>query len=73
MNGYWSLGYILAEYIQATKKGYKFAATNDVEKRLKQIREETFKRMAEHPNNSLTWKQIYDRVKKHPNPYSDLT
>ena len=65
----WSLGYILQQYIQARKNGGRMYATNAVDKRLKQIREETFKRMANQPNNSLTWKQICDRVKKHPNPY----
>jgi len=65
----WSLGYILQQYIQARKNGGRMYATNAVDKRLKEIREATFKRMANHPNNSLTWKQICDRVKKHPNPY----
>jgi len=65
----WSLGYILQQYIQARKDGGRMYTTNAVDKRLKKIREATFKRMANHPNNSLTWKQICDRVKKHPNPY----
>ena len=45
------VGQIIGNYLQALKKG-------GVEERLKQIREETFKRMANHPNNSLTWQQI---------------
>jgi len=58
----WSLGNILQQYIQASKEGGRKYATNAVEKRLKQIREETFKRMADQPNNSLTWKQICSRL-----------
>ncbi len=45
------VGQIIGNYLQALKKG-------GVEERLKQIREETFKRMANHPNNSLTYQQI---------------
>ena len=53
----WTVGQIIGNYLQALQQG-------GVEKRLKQIREETFKRMANHPNNSLTWQQIQKCCKK---------
>ena len=45
------VGNIIGNYLQGLKEG-------GVEERLKQIREETFKRMANHPNKALTWAQI---------------
>ena len=64
----WTVGQIIGNYLQALQQG-------GVEERLKQIREETFKRMANHPNNSLTWQQIQYRLslcgrcgKKHEEP-----
>ena len=52
------VGKIIENHIQALKEG----GEQGVEKRLKEIREETFKRMANQPNNSLTWKQICSRL-----------
>ena len=52
------VGTIIGNYLQALKEG-------GVEERLKQIREETFKRMATHPNNSLTWQQILKSCAKY--------
>ena len=54
----WTLGKVLEEYLQTLKEG----GGQGVEARLKEIREATFKRMADHPNNSLTWKQICTRL-----------
>ncbi len=51
------VGNIIGNYLQGLKEG-------GVEERLKQIREETFKRMADHPNNSLSWEQILRCIKK---------
>jgi hypothetical protein len=53
--GNWTVGQTIGDYLQALKEG-------SAEERLKQIREETFKRMADQPNNSLTWKQICARL-----------
>jgi hypothetical protein len=52
------IGKIIGNHLQALKEG----GEQGVEKRLKEIREETFKRMADQPNNSLTWKQICTRL-----------
>ena len=52
--GNWTVGQTIGDYLQALKEG-------SAEERLKQIREETFKRMADQPN-SLTWKQICARL-----------
>jgi hypothetical protein len=52
------VGKIIGNHLQALKEG----GEQGVEKRLKEIREETFKRMANQPNNSLTWKQICSRL-----------
>ena len=67
----WTVGQIIGNYLQALQQG-------GVEERLKQIREETFKRMANHPNNSLTWQQIQYRLslcgrcgKKHDEPVDE--
>lgn len=54
------VGKIIGNHLQALKEG----GAEGVEKRLKEIREATFKRMAEHPNNSLTWKQIKKAIKE---------
>ena len=50
-----TVGTIIGNFLQGLKEG-------GVEERLKQIREETFKRMANHPNNSLTWQQICSKL-----------
>jgi hypothetical protein len=52
------VGKFIGNYLQALKEG----GEQGVEARLKEIREETFKRMADQPNNSLTWKQICKRL-----------
>ena len=52
------VGTIIGNFLQGLKEG-------GVEERLKQIREETFKRMANHPNNSLTYQQILKICAKH--------
>ena len=50
----WELGTTLQQYI----KSLQTINTEGVEERLKQIRESTFQRMANHPNKALTWAQI---------------
>lgn len=51
----WTVGQVIGDYLQALQQG-------GVEARLKEIREATFKRMADQPNNSLTWQQICKRL-----------
>lgn len=52
------VGKLIGNYLQTLKEG----GEQGVEARLKEIREKTFKRMADQPNNSLTWKQICKRL-----------
>ena len=58
------VGTIIGNFLQGLKEG-------GVEERLKQIREETFKRMANHPNNSLTWQQILKSCAKYKEAEDD--
>ena len=59
----WKLGTALETYIHLLQQ----IGTEGVEAKLKQIREDTFKRMANHPNNSLTWKQICQAIENGKN------
>jgi hypothetical protein len=56
----WELGTTFQQYI----KSLQTLNNQGVEERLKQIRETTFKRMADHPNNSLTWAQIQAAINR---------
>ena len=51
-------GIELGTALQAHLEAIRLLGADGVEQRLKEIREATFQRMAEHKNNSLTWEQI---------------
>ena len=58
LSSHWHVGLLLGQYLQSIQT----LGADGVEERLRQIREETFKRMRNHPNNSLSWKQICARL-----------
>ena len=60
LNSHWHVGLLIGQYLQAIQ----ILDSDGVEERLRQIREETFERMRNHPNNSLSWEQIQQRVNK---------
>ena len=55
-------GIELGTALQAHLEAIRLLGADGVEQRLKEIREATFQRMAEHKNNSLTWEQICAHV-----------
>ena len=60
LSSHWHVGLLMGQYLQSIQT----LGVDGVEERLKQIREETFERMRNHPNNSLSWEQIQRRVNK---------
>ena len=60
LNSHWHVGLLIGQYLQSIQT----LGADGVEERLRQIREETFERMRNHPNNSLSWEQIQRRVNK---------
>ena len=51
-------GIELGTALEAHLEAIRLLGAEGVEDHLKDIRESTFKRMAAHTNNSLTWKQV---------------
>jgi len=50
----WEVGSALGTYLEALR----LHGTDGVEAKLKEIREKTFAKMRNHPNQSISWKRI---------------